>query len=61
MTAYRIPLVAAGHFLADLSLQSMAIGGLGALLVFRRRESHLRIVFHPATQAITLALLGGIV
>lgn len=54
-------LLAGRHFLADLSLESMAIGGLGAWLVFRRRERYLRIVFHPATQAITLALLAGIV
>ena len=39
------------QFSFRLSLESMALGALGAYLVFHRKTRVLRVVFHPLTQA----------
>lgn len=44
-------------FIANFRIESMAIGGIGAYLVFTQRDVILRLIFHPIAQVIILALM----
>jgi peptidoglycan/LPS O-acetylase OafA/YrhL len=46
------------RLLLTIRFECMAIGALGAYLVFHQREPILKIIYHPITQIVTLGLLA---
>ena len=46
-------------FLANLRIESMAIGGIGAYLWFYKKQSILNIIFHPISVLIVLGFMVG--
>jgi peptidoglycan/LPS O-acetylase OafA/YrhL len=47
-----------GDFLDTFNIECMAIGGIGAWVLFHRKEKLLRLIFHPLAQLFILAALA---
>ncbi len=45
-------------FITNFRIESMAIGGIGAYLIFTRREMLLRLIFHPLLQLVILLFMA---
>jgi peptidoglycan/LPS O-acetylase OafA/YrhL len=45
-------------FITNFRIESMAIGGIGAYLIFTRREMLLRLIFHPLLQLVILVFMA---
>ncbi|MFM7311069.1 MAG: acyltransferase family protein [Flavobacteriales bacterium] len=55
------PIETAKRFVGTLKFESMALGGLGACLVFYRKESWLRWIYHTGVQILAYASIPLIV
>lgn len=49
------------RFLGSLKFESMAIGALGACLVFENRTFHLSVIYHRVTQILALLALPAVI
>lgn len=49
------------RFLSSLKFEAMAIGGLGACLLFEKKTFYLNIIFHKSTQVLSLFMLPAII
>ena len=49
------------EFVAMLKLECMAIGGIGACIVFQKRNRILSWIFHPASQLLSIILIPALI
>jgi peptidoglycan/LPS O-acetylase OafA/YrhL len=49
------------RFLSSLKFEAMAIGGLGACLLFEKRLFYLNIIFHKTTQTLAILALPAVI
>ena len=49
------------QFLGVFPIEAMAIGGIGAWLIFNRKANILNVIFHPIFQLVTYLSLVGII
>jgi peptidoglycan/LPS O-acetylase OafA/YrhL len=49
------------RFLSSLKFESMAIGALGACLLFEKKTAYLKFIYHRATQILALLALPAII